>query len=108
MSFRVRLAKAAEADLERRLNALAERSPGAARRLNDRFESALIRLRDFPFPCGRAYENASFAEELRHPLFRIHPQRKYRALFVVQDDEIIVLAVRAPGERPVESDDIER
>ena len=40
MSFRVRLTASAAADFERRLTTLAERSPAAALRLNDRFEAA--------------------------------------------------------------------
>jgi plasmid stabilization system protein ParE len=66
MSFRVRLTRNAAADFEQRLTTVAERSPETARRLNDRFEKALLRLRDFPLACGLAYENPSFSEELRN------------------------------------------
>jgi len=66
MSFRVRLTANAAADFEQRLTSIAERSPAFARRLNDRFEKALFRLRDSPLSCGLAYENPSFSEELRH------------------------------------------
>ncbi len=101
MSFRVRLTRNAEADFEQRLTTVAERSPEAAQRLNNRFEKALLRLRDFPLSCGLAYENPSFSEELRHLLFGIHPKREYRALFVVRGDEVVILAIRAPGEKPI-------
>ena len=40
MSFRVRLTALAAVDFEKRLTDLAERSPGLATRLNDRFEKA--------------------------------------------------------------------
>jgi plasmid stabilization system protein ParE len=106
VSFRVRLTRGAEADLERRITTLAERSPEAALRLNDRFEEALFRLRDRPLSCGLAYENPHFAEEIRHLLFGTHPKRKYRALFCIRGDEVVVLAIRAPGEKPVNPDDI--
>ncbi len=106
MSFRVRLTKDAEADFEQRLTILAERSPEAALRLNDLFEVALLRLRDFPLSCGLAYENPAFPEELRNLLFGIHPKRRYRALFVVREDEVVVLAIRAPGEKPILPDDL--
>ena len=106
MSFRVRLTKDAEADFEQRLTILAERSPEAALRLNERFEQALFRLRDFPLSCSMAYENPAFPEELRHLLFGIHPKRRYRALFVVRGDEVVVLAIRAPGEEPILPDDL--
>ena len=75
MSFRVRLTKDAEADFERRLTILAERSPEAACRLNDRFREALLRLRDFPLLRLR-YENSTFPEELRNLLFGIPSQAK--------------------------------
>lgn len=106
MSFRVRLTESAAADFEQRLNAVAERSPALAQRLNDQFERALFRLRDFPLSCAAAYENPSFSEELRHLLFGIRPKRKYRALFVVREDEVVILAVRAPGERPVNPEEL--
>lgn len=85
---------------------LARRFPKAALRLNDRFEAALRRLRDFPLSCGLAFENARFSEEVRNLLFWIHPRRKYRALFVVRDDVVVILAIRAPGEEPVAPDDL--
>lgn len=106
MTFRVRLTKDAAADFERRLTILAERSPEAALRLNVRFEKALFRLRDFPFTCGLAYENPAFPEELRNLLFGVHSKRRYRALFVIREDEVVVLAIRAPGEKPIHPDDL--
>jgi plasmid stabilization system protein ParE len=106
MSFQVRLSRTAAADFERRLIVISERSPNAARRLNDRFELALARLRDFPLSCGLAYENPAFVEEIRHLLFGIHRKRKFRALFTIRGDEVVVLAIRAPGERPVDPADI--
>jgi plasmid stabilization system protein ParE len=106
MSFRVRLTANAAADFERRLTAIAERSPVLARKLNDRFERSLLRLRDFPLSCGLAYENPSFSEELRHLLFGIRPKRKFRALFVIREDEVVILAIRAPAEKPVHPDEV--
>lgn len=76
MSYQVGFIQSAEADLEERLTALAERSPDAAERLNDCLEQALLRLRAFPFSCGPSYENPRFAEEVRHLLRgvrEIHP-----------------------------------
>ncbi len=102
MSFQVRMTRSAEADLERRLSNLAERSPHAARQLNDRFEQALFRLRDFPFSCGLAYENRVFSEEIRHLLFGVSRKRRYRALFTIRGDEVVILAIRAPGEKRVD------
>jgi plasmid stabilization system protein ParE len=106
MSFRVRLTANAAADFERRLTDIGERSAAFADRLNDEFEKGLLRVRDFPYSCGLAYENSSFSEELRHLLFGIRPKRKYRALFVVRGDEVVIVAIRAPGEKPVNPEDL--
>src|SRR3954470_24906746 len=106
MSYRVRLTEDAEADYEERLTALAERTPDAARKLHAKYLGALARLRDFPLSCGLAHENPHFAEELRHLLFWVNSRRKYRALFAVRGDEFVILAIRAPGERSVNSDGI--
>jgi len=102
VSYRVRLTRSAAIDLERRLGSLAERSPQLAARLNDRFEDCLFRLRDFPLSCGVAYEARFFEREVRHLLFGLNRKRRYRALFTVEGDEVTILAIRAPGERPVE------
>lgn len=106
MSYRIRLTETAEADYEGRLTALAERSPDAARELHARYLEALARLRDFPLSCGLAHEDPRFTEELRHLLFGVYPKRKYRALFTVRGDEVVILAVRAPGEKPIHPRDI--
>lgn len=106
MTFRVRLTEGAEADYEECLTALAKRSPDAARRLHASYLKALQRLRDFPLSCGLSHENPLFAEELQHLLFGVHRKRRYRALFTVRGDEVVILAIRAPGERPVRPDDL--
>ncbi len=60
-----------------------------------------------PLSCALAFENHLFDEELRNLLFWINPQRKYKALFVIRDDEVVILAIRAPGEKPVLPEEIE-
>jgi len=106
MSYRVRLTKAAEADFEERLTFLAERSPSAAGKLHSKYLEALARLRDFPLSCGLAHETPRFAEEIRHLLLWVYPKRKCRALFTIRGDEVVILAIRAPGERTVEPKDL--
>jgi plasmid stabilization system protein ParE len=106
MSFQVTLTRSAAADFERRLTSLAERSPYAAARLNERFKQALFRLRDIPFSCGLAYENHVFPEEIRHLLFGFSRKRRYRALFTIRGQEVLILAIRAPGEKPIGRDEM--
>jgi plasmid stabilization system protein ParE len=107
MSYIVELTEGAYADLDRLTAALEERWPEGSERVIARFYAALPRLESFPLACGLAYESQFFPYEVRHLLFEIHKGRTYRALFNVQDDRVRVLAVRAPGEKPITPEDIE-
>jgi plasmid stabilization system protein ParE len=107
MSFRVQMTERAQADLDRLIQVLSERSPEAAARFAARFHEALSRLETNPFASGLAFENPHFAEELRHLLIRTQKRRAYRALYVVRETEVVIVAVRAPGERPISPSDIE-
>jgi hypothetical protein len=108
MSFRVELTAGAYADLERLMAWLEERlSAAAADRLSARFYKALDRLESRPFSCGLAYENRYFPQEVRHLLFEVWKGKPYRALFIVQDDVVKILCIRAPGEKPVKPKDVE-
>jgi plasmid stabilization system protein ParE len=107
MSFRVELTAGAYADLDRLMTWLEERSSSdAADRFTARFSMALDRLESRPFSCGLAYENRHFPQELRHLLFEVWKGKPYRALFVVRDDVVTILCIRAPGEKPVKPKDV--
>ena len=106
MSYHVELTEGAYADLDRLTISLAERSPELADRLSAQFYHALPRVESFPLACGIAYESRFFQEELRHLLFEIRKGRTYRALFVVRGDLVKILAVRAPGEKPIRPDNL--
>lgn len=107
MTYRIEFSGRARADLRRLVEWLDERSSEAANRLTDQFETALTRLETNPFTCGLAFENGSTEEEIRHLLFGIGKGPKYRALFTIRADEIILLAIRGPGERPVAPPDLD-
>ncbi len=104
--YDIRTTDEAHADLDRLLSTLSRRSPEAATRLVRQYFKALGRLRTMPFSCGLAHENPRFSEEIRHLLFAIRPNKRYRALFTVRGDEVVILAVRAPGEKPLKPGDV--
>ena len=106
MSFRVELTEAAFADLDRLTMSLVERSPENADRLTARFFETLPRLESFPLGCGLAHESPEFPEEIRQLLFSIRKGRVYRALFIVRDDLVKIVCIRAPGERSVGPRDV--
>jgi hypothetical protein len=107
MNYRVELTEGALGDLDRLTAQLAERWPEGSERITARFYAALARLESFPLACGLAYESRFFPHEVRHLMFDIRKGRTYRAVFAVQGDCVRVLAVRAPGEKPVKPEDIE-
>jgi len=105
MSYRIRPMARAEADIERLYASILERRDAEAAR--DWYESCCIaaeRLLTMPLSCGLAYENPHFDEEIRHLVFG-HRKRKYRALFTVRGEVVVILAVRAPGESPLSPDE---
>lgn len=106
MNYQVIFTARAETDLDRLLSALQETSSAAAARLMARFWESVSRLRTAPLSCELAFENPWFSEDLRHLLFGISPRRRYRALFVVRGDTVVILTIRAPGERPVTPEDV--
>jgi plasmid stabilization system protein ParE len=107
MSFRVELTAGAYADLDRLSAWIKGRSSeSAADRFFDRFDEALDRLESRPLSCGLAYENRYFPQEVRHLLFEVWKGKPYRALFIVQDDVVKILCIRAPGEKPVKPKDV--
>lgn len=108
MSFRVELTAGAYADLDRLMAWLQERSSeAAADRLSARFHEALNRLESRPLSCGLAYENRDFPQEVRHLLFEVWKGKPYRALFIIDGDLVRILAIRAPGEKPVKPKDVQ-
>ena len=108
MSYDVRVTVAANEELDEILADLSGRSPDSAAKLVRLYTAGLERLRSNPFSCGPTYESRHFNEELRHLLIRQAPRRKYRALFVIRGEEVVILAFRAPGQRPVDPDYLAR
>jgi hypothetical protein len=106
MCNRVRLSLNAAADFESRVMALAIRSPRVGRKVVESYARALERLRERPLSCGLAYESSRFDGQVRHLLFGPDPKRRFRALFTVSGDEVVILAIRAAGERPVDPGDL--
>lgn len=106
MSYRVRLSVNAEADLESRVMALALRSPHVGGKVVNSYARALERLRERPLSCSLAYEAVRYDGELRRLLFGPDPKRRFRAVFTIRGDEVVILAIRAPGERPVDAADL--
>jgi plasmid stabilization system protein ParE len=107
MSYRIKLTAQAEADINRIYDELSMRSAEGAARWYESFWDAVERLKTNPFTCGLAFEHREFEDELRHLLFGPGKRRNFRALFVVCEDLVKILAIRWPGERPIKPEDLE-
>jgi len=97
VTHRVRMAKRAETDVEAIYRWIAEHeaSPLNAKRWLDGLEDAIASLQESPLRCPRAPETAFFRHEIRQLLYHSH-----RILFVVDDDEVVVLHVRHGNRLP--------
>lgn len=85
---------------------LTARSPEGAERWITAFEAAVSRLEQDPESYGLASETIRSFRELRQTFFKTLRGRKYRIVFVVVDVEVRVLAIRAPGQRPLKRRDL--
>ena len=91
MSYYIRPTAQAEADADRLYASIVGRSGKlSALWWYESYTKAIQRLRSMPFSCGLAYENPRFTVEIRHLLFGVHRKRRYRALFTVQGDEVVI------------------
>ena len=90
MTFLVRVTEAAFEDLAEIGHwILSEGAPEAAERWIAEVLQSLGSLAEMPSRCPLAPENAEFDRGIRHLLLG-----DYRALYVVQDEEVVVLHVR--------------
>lgn len=106
MSYAVRLLPAAKADLHEFYNYIAERSPEGADHWEAALEAGLARLRQNPFQCGLAPEHNKLGRELRQLLFRTQHGHTYRAVYLVEGEEVFVLRLRGPGQKPLRARDM--
>jgi plasmid stabilization system protein ParE len=64
-------------------------------------------LAEFPESHALSVENDDFPYEIRDKLVGLGRRRRYRAVFAIQEDRVLVLAVRAVEEDRLAPDDVE-
>ena len=67
---------------------------------------ALKGLATNPESKGFAPESREFDQEVRQALFKTRKGRMYRALFLIEETRVHVLAVRGPGQRLLTSEEL--
>lgn len=107
MSYRVLVAPAAERQLDANTDWWQEhRSADEARRWYSGFRGKIARLDENPHLHGLAAEDENFPYELRELLFGLGSRPTHRALFTIQAEMVIVLAIRHVAQDRVTPDDV--
>jgi plasmid stabilization system protein ParE len=106
MNYRVIVMPDAQQKISDIYDYLAERSKTGADALFDQFVAALADLKLRPLAYAVAPENANVEREIRQLFFRTKRGRRYRVLFTIDGDTVVVLQVRGPGEPYVRDDEL--
>ena len=106
MTIRVVLLNGARRDVEHIYDWIAARSQGGAGRWYAAFLDAANSLVASHASCSFAAEGEEIGLAIRQRFFRTRRGRVYRMLFLVVEDEVRLLRVRGPGQRPVGRDDM--
>jgi len=110
MKFNVRELKAAQADIANIFDWIFKRSaPGAHAWLNA-YDAMVSRLHDAADSFAGADENSDLDLDLdvRQALFKTKLGRVYRALFVIENQDVYILRIRGPGQASVSANDLSR
>jgi plasmid stabilization system protein ParE len=107
MKYELLLVPSAEADVDRIIRYLAERSPQGAIAWCDRWEQVLEQLRDDPLIHAVAPESDD-ERQVRQALFKTRRGQIYRALFTVVGRGVYIINVRGPGQNLVRKKQLRR
>lgn len=107
-AYRVAVVGRAARDVRSILIWLKGRSIKGAERWDTAFESTKLRLGENPKACPLIPERIRVPYELRDILFKTPRGRMYRAIFTIIGDEVRILRVRRPGQRPIRGRDLPR
>ena len=102
MPFRVRELRRAQADIRDIAAWLADRSPRGALAWLDAYDDLIARLQNNADSCGPADESDDWELDVRQAFFKTRRGRVYRALFIIEREEVFILRVRGPGQAPVD------
>ena len=106
MKYRIRMLGRAQHDLDSILAWLVARSPAGAQRWLAAFDEANQKLHADPLRYARVSENLRVVFEVRDIFFKTPRGRTYRAIFTVVDEEVRILRIRRPAQRPLRGRDL--
>lgn len=106
MTFQVYVLRRAQADVRSIAHWLAERSRQGAQAWLRAYDEMISRLKQQAESCGPAPENSDCKVDVRQVLFKTRHGRVYRALFLIEGQDVYILRVRGPGQAPVEPEEL--
>lgn len=108
MPYRVRSTPRAHDDVDTILWMIHERqSLQGAKAWLEAYDEATTRLAENPERCPFVPERDRLGRDVRQFLFKTRRGRTYRGVFVIIDDEVLILRVRGPGQPPLQADELE-
>lgn len=107
MNYKLIVSDRAERDVDKHYLWLAKRTSTGGGRWYSKYCVTLESIRVAPERDPIARESRKFAYVIRERLFKTRRGLRYRILFAVIGDEIHVLCVRGPGQRPIRPSDLE-
>jgi plasmid stabilization system protein ParE len=106
MSRPLRILQRAQNDVDEIFNWLVRRSIRGAISWYVAFGHAIGRIQESPENYSRAPEGEILHSELRQAFFKTRRGRRYRIIFQFDDQTIVVLRVRGPGQAPLRRRDV--
>jgi plasmid stabilization system protein ParE len=106
MTRALRILRRAVGDIDDIYDWLRKRSPTGAVTWYEALTRRLVELTAGDFLGASAPESTKLGVDLRHAFFKTPRGRTYRVLFLIVADEIRVLRIRGPGQRPVTKRDV--
>ena len=104
MRYQVEVTDQAGLEAEEAYLWILERSPGGASRWWNGLEAAILSLEEMPARCPLAPEDEEFEEEIRELLYGKR-QHRYRILFTIREETVVVLHIRHGAREYLEGDE---
>ena len=106
-NYSVTILPRAERDIDAIFSWLANRSPLGARNWLTALDAAVHRMTTDPHSFGSALEIEGLDATLKQCLFKTPKGRAYTAIYLIENESVIVLRVRGPGQPPLQTDEID-
>ena len=103
MRYQVDVTNQAQGEAEEAYLWILKRSPEGAARWWNGLEAAILSLEELPARCPLAPENDAFEEEIRQ-LFHGKRQGRYRILFTIREQTVVVLHIRHGARKHLEGE----